>query len=106
MIVAVRVAGLVRLRRMIAFHHVYLGAGDSAAIYLLDAEGRADIERCSCVVEHLRRHAGVDQRTQEHVARDPGKAVKIDNTHHEVSLERGAEAIADAGSTSFMEPVR
>ena len=93
---------------MIAFEHVNFSARDSAAVYSLNAERSADVEGGSCFVEHLRWYAGIDQSTQEHVACDTGKTIKISNTHSEVSLchSPGAEAMADTGSTSFIEPDR
>jgi hypothetical protein len=69
------------LRELVALEHVDFGAGDAAAVDLLNPQAGADAERDGGVVEHLRRYSGIDQRSQEHVAGDSGEAIKIGNTH-------------------------
>lgn len=60
----------------------------------------------------MRWNSGVNQGPEKHVACDTGEAVKICNTHqwslYELfaGTDSGAEAMADAGSTSFIEPER
>ena len=41
----------------------------------------AHIERRDCVFQQLRRHAGIHQCTQKHVATDAGETLKVGNTH-------------------------
>ena len=60
---------------------VDLGAGDAASVDLLHLQACAEVECGGGVVEHLRRDSGIDQGPEEHIARDPGEAVKISNTH-------------------------
>jgi hypothetical protein len=64
--------------------HMDLGAGDAAAVDLLHLQAGAQVQGSGGVMENLRRNSSVDQRSKEHVARDPGEAVKISNTHKRI----------------------
>ncbi len=101
------------IRDLAAFEDVDFGGGDSAAIDFFDPEACVEIERGSCVVEHLLRHSGVNQRSEKHIACNPCEAVKISDAHQVIFpgdftfvTGSGALAIDEAGSTSFIEPER
>ena len=71
----------VAFREGTCLKHMHLGAGDSAAVYGFDFQACVEIECSRCIVQNLRRNAGVKQRSEKHVAGDAGKAIKISNTH-------------------------
>src|SRR6185312_968576 len=107
-------------RKSFPVDHMHFGAGNPAAVYLLDLQTGADMQRRDRVVEYLRWNSSVEQGPQEHVAGDPRKAFQISDTHTNILSDPGyralvksgggathfAVAIADTGSTSFIEPER
>src|SRR5215831_2174254 len=55
--------------------HINLCGRDSTAGDARDFEARADIEGSDCVLEQFRRHSGIHQGAEKHVAADARKAV-------------------------------
>jgi hypothetical protein len=92
------------------FEDVDLDGGDAAAVYRLDFEGGVEAEGGGGFVQDFGGDAGVDESAEEHVSSDSGKAVEISYAHLGWVLgcvgQPRAAAMAEAGSTSFMEPVR
>ena len=99
----VRVLGSVAVLK-----YMHLGTGDSAAVHFLKAQDRADVQRRSGFHQDFLGYAGINKRAEEHVPGDSGKAFEVSDSH-QVSfspVRYRAEAIAEAGSISFMEPER
>ncbi len=79
---------LVRVRHLlarkiffIADPDVHLGRRNPAARDARNLQARADVERCHGLLEHASGQAGVQQRSQEHVAADAREAVEIGDAH-------------------------
>src|SRR6185437_9125606 len=76
---------IVRIRNQFCdlapFEHMDFGAGDAAAVYLLNAQRGVEREGYGCLVQHLGWHAGVKQCAEKHVSRDAGVAVEIGDAH-------------------------
>lgn len=98
-VIAVRMCVLVAVRRVLVIvrifvlrsglfgrDHVYFGCGKAAAHHLAHLQPRAYIQRGGRFFQHPKRHTGIDQRAQKHVAADAGKAFQIANTHRSVIL--------------------
>jgi hypothetical protein len=64
-----------------------LGACDSAAVHAFNAQTCAQTQCSDCVRQHLRRDTGIDEGSEEHIARDPGKTVKVGNAHKNSLLQ-------------------
>jgi len=79
-----RVGVAVRLSfsEVAVFEYVNLGAGDTTAVDCLDLQAGAKVECCGGVAQHMERNACVDERPEEHVSRDTGKAVEISDAHN------------------------
>jgi hypothetical protein len=64
--------------------HVHLGRRQSAAHHRACFQARAHAQR-GCRLRHsLKRDTGIDQRAQQHIAADAGKALKVSNSHRVV----------------------
>ena len=63
------------LGRSIPDQHIHLGGADAAAVHLRDLDPGAETERVRGFLKQRRRHAGIEQGAQQHVAADAGKAV-------------------------------
>ncbi len=61
--------------------NVNLRCRNAATYNTGDLQVRAYVQRRHGIFEYLRRNSGVDQRAQEHVSADSGKALKIRNPH-------------------------
>ena len=71
----------------LAIHqHIDLGRGDAAAIHLRNFEASSDVEGSDRFFQQLRRHSGIDQGAQKHVAAHAGKTIEIGNSHEEQLL--------------------
>ena len=99
----------------IAFEDMNLGARDTAPIHFLDLQACPKAERRSCIVQHLRWHACVNQCSEKHVTGDAGKTIQISNAHKTLSWlvaelssnqNHFAEVIAETDSISFIDPER
>src|SRR6266849_4207981 len=60
---------------------VQLGGRDPAAIHPRNLQASSDIQRRDRVLEQFRRHPGIHQGAQKHVAADAGKAVEVGYAH-------------------------
>lgn len=100
---------IMRMTRMFCefpvLKHADPGRRDAAAVDGADVQRCAEIKRRYSSMKHIYGNASTDQSTEEHIAADTGKAIKISNTHGSYCFTF-AEVIADAGSTSFIEPER
>lgn len=67
------------------------GGGDSAAVYLFNFEGGAEVERGGGFVEELGIDPGVDECSEEHVSADAGEAVQIGDAHGAIVSRRSVE---------------
>src|SRR5580700_2578522 len=65
------------------YENIDLSSGDSTSIDLRDFETRAHVECRDGLLQHIGRHAGVDQGAQKHVATHAGEAVEIGYAHGE-----------------------
>ena len=123
MLVRVRVLMRVAVRcfplgRLAVLQYMHLDSGDAAAVHGFHPERSTEAERRRCFFEHTERHPGLEERAEKHIAGDAGEAVEIGKTHRETSggkqgvagyvrcVQRVAGAMADSGSTAFMEPER
>jgi len=70
-----------RLGDVAVIEHVNLRCSDAAAVHLLNAQRRADIEGAHGLFKHGRGNARIEQGTQKHVAGSTGKAFEISETH-------------------------
>ena len=61
--------------------HFNPGGGDAAAIHTSGAQFGADIQSRNRALQKLKRNAGMDERAQQHVAADSGKALKVGYAH-------------------------
>ena len=104
-----------RVRQVVALQDVDLGACNPAAVHPFDPQACPQAQRGGRVLQHLFGNPGIDQRSQQHVARDPGKTVNVRNAHkisllelYRVCVRRPYRAgpIAETGSTAFIEPDR
>ena len=66
---------------LVAYPHINFRGGDPAAHYLPDFDPRAEPKRLHGFFQQRRRHPGVHQRAEKHVAADAGKALKVRNSH-------------------------
>jgi hypothetical protein len=55
-------------------NHVNFGGADAATVYTGDLQARVYAQSFHGLTKQLRRNSGIDQRTEEHVAADSGKA--------------------------------
>lgn len=102
------------LGQLTTFEHVNLGGRDATSVHGLELQVRAEAKRGGCILEDAGRNASADESAEKHVARNSGEAVQISNAHRFRLSMRGrsreahsrAAAIAEAGSTSFIEPLR
>ena len=69
------------LHRNPMFQHVNLGGPNPAAIHRMNPQLRPDLQRRSRLMQNLRRHTRFDQRAQQHVSGDSGKALNLANFH-------------------------
>jgi len=70
-----------RLGDVAVIEHVNFRSRDAAAVHLLNAQRRADIEGAHGLFKHGRGNARIEQGTQKHVAGSTGKAFEISETH-------------------------
>ena len=61
--------------------HIDFGGGDSSAAHLAGFEACAHVQGRGGFGQALQWNAGIDQRAQQHVAADAGKALQISNSH-------------------------
>jgi hypothetical protein len=61
--------------------HVDLHGGNSASHHPHGFQTRTNIQRCDRLLEQFWRHAGIDQRTEEHIATNAGETVEISYSH-------------------------
>jgi hypothetical protein len=90
-------AGRNHLGRHLLFpihQHIDFGRRNPAAIDLRNFQSGADIERGHCFLEHVGRHASIDQGAQEHVAAHAGKTIEVSYAH---DFNCGAFIIGNAG---------
>lgn|SRR5579875_2197225 len=100
MVMMVRVAvlmnvsvGCLRASRVLrGFGRDYVdpGSGDSAAQHFAHLDARAYVERCGCLLQKRERNARIDQRAQQHVAADAGKALQKADSHRVSILKEAA----------------
>ena len=83
--------------------HAYFAGVDSAAIYFFDFERRANVQGGYGFVEQFWIDAGIDERTQKHVAADSGKAFKISNSHKVQSSKAGAGECSTVDATNLLQ---
>jgi hypothetical protein len=69
--------------------YIDFGRRNSAAQHPRNLQARAYIHSRDCIFEELRRHSGIQQRAQEHVAADAGKTVKVGYAHKSQKLNQG-----------------
>lgn len=67
--------------KMVAIEDMNLGTADATAINPFDPQLCPQTMRGSCVLQHLGWNTGVDQRSEQHVARDSGKTIDVGNAH-------------------------
>ncbi len=123
MVVIMRVGMIARRVGFVAVDpHMSFARADAAAVYRIEGEGCAEIERGSGLLKKFRRDAGVDQGAEEHVTAEAGEAFEIANAHDDpcrisegrcsddahLRTRPGEERYAASGKrrTSFMEPER
>ena len=68
-------------RRVLGRKHVDFRRGNTAAAHLARFEPRAYIERGRRFGKVAEGNTGIDQRAQQHVAANAGKALQISNSH-------------------------
>ena len=68
-------------RRVLGRKHVDFRRGNTAAAHLARFEPRAYIERGRRLCKVAEGNTGIDQRAQQHVAANAGKALQISNSH-------------------------
>src|SRR5262249_27369347 len=95
-----RVIVLVMLRVMLVFHHVELGrrhtrAKDASRGYFVIGHGQT-AERASQLVE---RQTGIEEGTEQHVPRDTGETIKIENAGHRCPLTISESHLPEAAVT-------
>ncbi len=107
------------LSQLLSFKHVYFCGRNPAAVHRLDPQARMQPQRLHRIRKHFSRYPGIKQSAQKHIAGDSGKAIKISKAHvlsnsnplqiwprQNDHLPACTDPIADAGSTSFIEPER
>ena len=72
---------LLTLGRNSVLQHVHLRGLNPAAIHGMNPKLGANLQRRSCLAQELRRHARIDQRSQQHVSGNSGKAFNPANFH-------------------------
>jgi hypothetical protein len=65
---------------------IHFGRGQAATTELVHFQARADIERGCCFFQAGKGKAGIDQRAEQHIAADSGKAFQVANSHRTVIL--------------------
>jgi hypothetical protein len=70
-----------RIGFVAADQHMSFAGADAAAVYGIEAEGCAEVERGRGLLEEFGSDASVDQGAEEHVSADAGKAFEIANAH-------------------------
>jgi hypothetical protein len=70
-----------RIRVLSIHQHAGFLRRDAAAIYGLEDKGCAEVERGGGLLQEFRRGAGADERAQEHVSAETGKAFEMANAH-------------------------
>ncbi len=95
---AMRMGVAVRLAfsQLTAFQHVHLGAGDAAAVHGFDTQTGIEVQRSRGRVQHLNWNTGVKQSAKKHVTGNPGKAIKISDTHGETRPSKRGATCSDA----------
>lgn len=68
--------------------HIHLGRRNSAAHHRQNFEPRPQVQRRDSPLQQRLGHSRIHQRSQKHVAADPGKALKIRNAHTEIVVRR------------------
>jgi hypothetical protein len=121
MVVVVRMTG--SFGELSVFEDVDLGGANAAAVHVVDVQFSSYIESFGSSLQEFGGDSGIDERSQEHVSADAGKAFEISDTHRFFnSLNlcfEGAKGYSSAvvdvfperrrtstGRTSFMDPER
>ena len=80
--------------------HVYLDGADAAAVDGVNLKLSTDGEGRGGLPQQVRRDAGIEERAEQHVAADAGKAFEVSDSHYL------ARSRTSTGRTSFIAPER
>ena len=86
--------------------HINLGPSQTGTGDFAHLEASAHIQRCGSLFDQRERNARVNERTEQHVAADAGKALKISDSHGSRCNYAPRRMRTSAGSTAFKEPER
>jgi len=76
-----------RLRELAILKHVHLGRPNPAAINRVNPQFRPNLQGRRRFLQKLRRHASVNQRTQQHVSGNSREALDLADFHIDVCRE-------------------
>jgi hypothetical protein len=82
-----------RLARQFLFpvyEHIYLGRADTAAIHPRNFQAGPDVQGRDRVFEEFRRHSGIDQCAEEHIAAHSREAVEVGYAHRKSVVGRSS----------------
>ncbi len=92
------VAGFVLPMFLQLCDHIDFGSSESAASDFAHLKASADVECRGSLFKHGKGHARIDERAEQHVAADAGKAIQIANSHWENCKRRDQRAPAVVGA--------